>query len=527
MVGAGSSGCVLANRLSADPTVRVLLLEAGGRQDRHPLVQIPLGVGKLHEHAMFDWGLQTEPEAELNGRRLEAMRGKLLGGSSAINMMTHTRGDPGDYDRWARNGALGWSYSDVLPYFKKSERWEGGESEYRGGDGPVGVQRGRFRDPLNEAWKVAGRLNGFQTNTDYNGRTAEGFGLGQYFIHKGRRTSAASAYLRPTMNRPNLEVRTGAHAQRILFEGLCATGVEYAYAGQVLQARAEREVIVSSGTFNSPQLLMLSGIGPASHLESLGIRTIADLQVGANLQDHPAVMLRWARKGFGPFRAQMRFDRMAINMLRAYFFGTGPATALPSDLFAFVKTREGLDAPNIEFMFRCASMEPYLWFPLLRPGYEDAYGIRPTLLHPRSRGEVRLRSTDPKDPVRISFRVFSDPSDIAELYEGYERARDVAHSEPMDEFRGRPLAPDPSLKTRDEIEAWMRKTAITAHHPAGTCAMGSGPGAVVDKQLRVRGVDHLRVVDASVMPDLVSAHINACVLMIAEKAADAMKENAR
>ena len=286
-------------------------------------------------------------------------------------------------------------------------------------------------------------------------------------------------------------------------------------------------MIVSSGTFNSPQLLMLSGIGPASHLESLGIRTIADLQVGANLQDHPAVMLRWARKGFGPFRAQMRFDRMAINMLRAYFFGTGPATALPSDLFAFVKTREGLDAPNIEFMFRCASMEPYLWFPLLRPGYEDAYGIRPTLLHPRSRGEVRLRSTDPKDPVRISFRVFSDPSDIAELYEGYERARDVAHSEPMDEFRGRPLAPDPSLKTRDEIEAWMRKTAITAHHPAGTCAMGSGPGAVVDKQLRVRGVDHLRVVDASVMPDLVSAHINACVLMIAEKAADAITENAR
>lgn len=526
IAGAGTAGCTLAARLSEDPAVRVLLLEAGGADDRHPLVRIPLGVGKLYEHEMFDWGLSSEPEPNLHGRTLEAMRGKLLGGSSSINMMTHTRGARGDYDRWARNGATGWSYDEVLPYFRRLEDWEGGDSQYRAAGGPVQVRRGRFRDPLNEAWKAAGKLHGFETNTDYNGETNEGFGLGQYFIHEGQRVSAARAYLRPSMQRPNLTVATHAHAVRVLFEGTRATGIEYVQDGATMRALADAEVILSAGSFNTPQVLMLSGIGPASELKAHGIRMLADLPVGTNLQDHLAVMIRWERNDHGPFRAQMRFDRMAVNMLRAWAFGAGPATMLPSDLFAFVRTRGGIDVPNIEFMFRCAVIDPYLWFPGIRPGYTDGYGIRPTLLHPRSRGSVRLRSPDPRDKVRISFNAFDDPEDLAELYEGYECAREVGYSAPMAGFRGRQLAPDPKLDSRAAIEDWIRRTVITAHHPAGTCAMGSDARSVVDTKLRVRGVERLRVVDASVIPDMPSAHINAVVFMIAEKASDLIRSRA-
>jgi choline dehydrogenase-like flavoprotein len=523
IVGAGTAGCTLAARLSEDPQARVLLLEAGGAHDRHPLVQVPLGVGKLHEHAMFDWGLESEPEPALDGRRLEAMRGKLLGGSSSINMMTITRGDAGDFDRWARNGARGWSYADVLPYFRRMEGWTGTPSPLRGRDGPVRVERGRFRDPLNEGWKAAGRLHGFATNEDYNGQTAEGFGLGQYFIHRGRRMSAARAYLRPAMGRGNLRVVTGAHATRIVFEGSRAVGVEYHVRGRPAIARAAREVVLAAGSFNTPQLLMLSGIGPADELRDHGIPVRADLPVGHNLQDHLAVMLRFERRDHGPFRAQMRVDRMAVNMLRAWLLGSGPATTLPSDLFAFVKTRQELAVPNIEFMFRCAVLHPYLWFPLLRPGYVDGYGIRPTLLHPRSRGRVRLRSADPFDRVRIAFNAFAEPADLDELHEGYECARDVAYSAPMDAFRGRQIAPDPAAVSPEAVKAWIRRTAITAHHPAGTCAMGDHAQAVVDPELRVRGIEALRVADASVIPDMPSAHINACVFMIAERASDLLR----
>jgi len=520
IVGAGTAGCTLAARLSEDPDVQVALLEAGPARDRHPLVQIPLGVGKLHEHAMFDWGLESEPEPGLQGRRLEAMRGKLLGGSSSINMMTITRGDAGDYDRWARNGATGWSFADVLPYFRRLEGWGGPPGPLRGRDGPVKVERGRFRDPLNEAWKAAGLLHGFATNPDYNAHTAEGFGLGQYFIHRGRRMSAARAYLRPAMHRANLRVVTHAHASRLVFEGTRVAGVEFLRRGHAHAIRARREVLLAAGSFNTPQLLMLSGIGPADELLRHGIPVRADLPVGWNLQDHLAVMLRFERKDHGPFRAQMRIDRMALGMLRAGLFGSGPATMLPSDLFAFVRTRPGLEVPNIEFMFRCAVLNPYLWCPLLRPGYVDGYGIRPTLLHPRSRGRVSLRSADPRDRVRIAFNAFADPADLDELHEGYECAREVAYAAPLDRFRARQIAPDPLAATPEQIRAWIRRTAITAHHPAGTCAMGSDPSAVVDPQLRVRGVEGLRVADASVIPDMPSGHINACVFMIAERAAD-------
>ena len=520
IVGGGSAGCVLANRLSEDGAARVLLIEAGGR-DLHPFIHIPLGMGKMHERDMFNWGYATEPEPNLNGRRIDAMRGKVLGGSSSINVMAYTRGHRGDYDRWAQKGALGWSYADVLAYFKRCETWEGGENAWRGGSGPVGTEFAKTRDPIYDAWIEAANAAGLPVTDDYNGRQQEGFGRGQYTIRNGYRSSASNAYLRPARDRRNLTVATRAEASRVLMQGTRATGIEYRNGqGQTVEASADREVILCAGAFNTPPLLMRSGIGPASHLADMGIKTAIDLPVGKNLQDHLAVMISFARRDGSTFRREMRFDRMALSMLRAYFFGSGPGTVVPGGLHAFIKTRPELAVPDIEFMFRGAPADTHLWFPLVRPAYRDGYGIRPTLLHPDSRGQILLRSTNPSDPPRIVYNFFSAPDDLPRLREGFKRGRIVAYQQAMNAFRDSETSPGPQVKTDADIDAFIRRTAITAHHPCGTCAMGIGPEAVTDPQLRVRGAERLRVVDASVMPDLVSAHINACVLMIAEKAAD-------
>ena len=523
IVGAGSAGCVLANRLTEDPACRVLLLEAGGR-DLDPLIHIPLGIGKTLASRRHDWGYDTEPTPSLQNRTIDAKRGKVLGGSSSVNAMAYTRGNRGDYDRWAQKGVLGWSYHEVLPYFRRCESWEGGENPYRGGSGPLGTQWATTDDPLYDAWIAAGEANGFPYTQDYNGERQEGFGRSQYTIKNGRRCSSAVAYLRPAMKRPNLTVITRALTTRVILQGTRAVGVEYLKGNDVRRADADREVIVSGGTFNSPQILKLSGIGPADELRRFGIAPVIDLPVGENLQDHLAAIIFWTRpENTSVFRDNMRFDRMAIAILRAYFTGTGPATSLPGGLHAFIKSRPELAVPDIEFMFRGLPSNAEMWFPGIKKPYLDGYGIRPTLLHPESRGQLLLRSADPKDSPRIVYNFFSSPADLPAFRQGFKIAREVGSHPALAKFRGEEHKPGTKVKTDAEIDHFLKSTAITAHHPAGTCAMGIGPDAVLDPQMKVRGVESLRVVDASAMPDMVSAHINACVLMMAEKASDMIR----
>jgi 4-pyridoxate dehydrogenase len=521
IVGAGSAGCVLANRLTEDGAASVLLLEAGGR-DWHPYIHIPLGMGRMHEHGMFDWGYETDPEPNLNGRRIEAMRGKVLGGSSSINVMAYTRGNPGDYDRWAQKGARGWSYADVLPYFRRCETWENGQNPYRGASGPLGTEFAKTKDPLYDAWLAAAAACGYPLTADYNGKQQEGFGRGQYTIRNGHRSSTANAFLKPARGRKNLTVVTNAHTTRVVLDGTRAKGIEYVKGGATVQAQAAREVILAAGAFNTPQLLMLSGVGPAQHLRDMGLAVAADLPVGKNLQDHLGAYMTYTRPRPGTFHREMRFDRMAVSMLQAYFLGTGPGTVVPGGLHAFVKTRPELAVPDIEFMFRGTSHDPRLWFPLVRAPYLDGYGIRPTLLHPDSRGEILLHSADPKAPPRIVYKFFTAPNDLPTLREGFKRARELAFHKAMDPFRGEEIGPGLHVKTDAEIDAWIKKTVITAHHPAGTCPMGVD--GVLDPDLKVRGIEGLRVCDASAMPDLVSAHINACVIMMADKASDIIRD---
>jgi len=313
----------------------------------------------------------------------------------------------------------------------------------------------------------------------------------------------------------------------VMLEGRRATGIEFVQKGRTEQVGAAREVILCAGAFNTPQLLMLSGVGPADHLESVGVKTVIDLPaVGANLQDHLGIWITWKRKNPGTFHREMRLDRMTLNMIQAYFFGTGAGTVVPGGLHAFVKTQAGLDVPDIEFMFHTVPPQTRLWLPLVRPAYQDAYAIRPTLLHPVSRGHIRLRSADPRDPVKIMYNFFSAPEDLHRLREGFKRARDVGEQAAMEDYRALEANPGPKVKTDAEIDAYIRRTAMTAHHPSSTCRMGHDDRAALDPQMRVRGIEGLRVVDASAMPDLVSAHINACVLMMAEKASDIIKEAA-
>lgn len=523
IVGAGSAGCVLARRLTEDAQVRVLLLEAGGT-DWDPQIHIPLAGGRIWQKRLHDWGYDTEPEPNLNNRCIEMLRGKVLGGSSSINVMAHIRGHRGDYDRWARSGLSAWSYDKLVPYFKRTETWQHGPAPHRGTNGPVNVRYTNRDDPIAPAMLEAARSAGFPIFDDVNGGAPEGFGFSQTTIDRGRRASAAVAYLHPVRNRRNLIVKTHALATRILFEGKAAVGLEYEKGGVVHQARAERELILAGGALNSPQILMLSGVGDADRLRSLGIRPEFHLPgVGANFQDHlSAGMVHW-RVGKSTLQHLLRADRIAVALIRAYFTGKGPATQLPGGFAATIRSRSGLDAPDIQFLFRGGALDAQPWLPIIGPKWRDSFSMRAVLLHPESRGRVSLASADPKQKIRILAGFLATSKDLDTLREGVRIGREILRQKALDPFRGEETLPGPHRTSDEDIARHIRETAVTVHHPACTCKMGQDELAVVDPELRVRGIDRLRVVDASVMPDLVSGNINACVLMIAEKASDLIR----
>ena len=522
IVGAGSAGCTLANRMSADGTNRVLVLEAGG-WDRDPLIHIPLGWGKILQQRLHDWMYFCEPEDSVNGRRVECARGKIVGGCSSVNAMAHVRGNRRDFDLWAESGLHGWSYGELLPYFRRQESWEGGGSRYRGGDGPLRVQNCKYQDPLVEAFGVAGREAGHDWTDDYNGETQDGFGRLQMTIDRGRRCSAATAYLRPALGRGNLTVKVKAQATRVTIEGGRARGVAYLQDGAQHEAFADREVILAGGVINSPQLLMLSGVGDPNRLASQGIDVEVDLPgVGENFQDHVSTILMYARNEPGPFHRAMRYDRIAFAMAQAYLLRSGFAGEVPGGITAFLKSESGLDRPDIQILFTAAPLGAKPYFEPFIKSFQDGFACRVVMLHPESRGRVELASSNPLDLALIRSNFLSTDKDLQGVRAGLTMARDILDQPALKPFIKAETVPGRDKTSEAELDGYVRGTAITVHHPVGTCRMGveGDPNAVVDSQLRVRGLEALRVVDASVMPELISGNINAAVVAIAERASD-------
>jgi choline dehydrogenase len=524
IVGAGSAGCVLANRLSADGKHSVLLLEAGPK-DSNLWIHVPLGYGKLFKEKTVNWMYQTEPEPGLGGRQVFQPRGKVLGGSSSINGLLYVRGQHEDYDRWRQHGNAGWGFDDVLPYFKKAEDQQRGADDFHGAGGPLPVSDMVHADPLSEAFIKAAVETGIPDNPDFNGATQEGAGWFQTTTRNGRRASTARSYLRPARSRKNLHVETSALARRILFEGRRAVAIEYGWEGSVRTARARREILVSSGAYNSPQLLQLSGVGPAELLRQHGIDVVLDAPgVGHDLQDHLQVRIvtRCTQKITlndivnHPLRRIMAGARYAA-------FRKGPLTIAAGTSGAFFKTNPRLATPDIQIHF--------LPFSTDKMGEKlhsfSGFSASVCQLRPESRGSLRIRSADPSDPPEIRINYLATEVDRRAVIDGFKILRKILSAPALKSYCVEEVYPGPKITSDEDILAYCRKTGSTIYHPTSTCRMGNDPLAVVDQRLRLRGIEGLRVVDASIMPDLMSGNTNAPTIMIAEKASDMILEDAR